>query len=382
MRELFISRGIRQTATGMMAVVSVLFLYDSGYSLVSIALLYAAYSAYKAVIAYPSATLLARRGVKHGIVVSNLIMAPTLVILSFLDELNAVALIAYFALYGLSITTYRIAYLAGFSQVKNQNNTGKELGLMSSLDKIAAALAPAIGGLVATLIHPQAAMWLGATLFIVSAIPLMLSSEIKIPHNRLHFENFPWKLARPSLVADGLVGFEASLRLVILPLFLTTVVFASMEVSDAYASVGIITSIGLVVGIILPPILGYLLDRGAGRKIYLGSTILTGIAHLTRPFFIAPWSATAAGIASEASAVSYEVSFLRGMIDMSDRTKNPVAYLLLLEVTHTLGSAIFFALTAIALHLLDVELGLTASFWIAALATFGILGARFPIFKR
>src|SRR5690606_35301784 len=130
------------------------------------------YCVYKIIVALPVAKYAATFGPKHGILLSNLLYIPALVVFSFVPRWGIPALIAVVAIQGVSATLYSVSHLIDFSKVKSLDHAGKEIAFMNIVEKIATGLSPLLGGLLALLAGPQVTIWVAAALFGLASLPL------------------------------------------------------------------------------------------------------------------------------------------------------------------------------------------------------------------
>lgn len=380
--ELYAARLLRMTANSLVSVFVAVFLYKNGYSLVYIASFYAIYFAFKALIlAVPSALLTAKIGPKHGMLIANLCAIPSLVALPLLPHIGEWALVIFTIFQGTSITLYSICHLVDFSKVKHDQHAGKEISFMNIMDKIAAGVSPLIGGIIAWLAAPEVTMWLAAGLYMVAAVPLLRTAEPVKLGQKLSFAGFPWRETWRSLVANIAVGLDNTTTIVVWPLFLTVVVFASSS-SEVYAQIGGLATVTLFVGFIASRMYGVLIDRRRGGELLRYATIANSATHALRPFIATPVAAALTNVINETATTGYYMAFLRGMFDLADRSGHRIAYLLLVEITLNVGSTIT-ALTLLGFALvLQEQAALNAVFFVAAGLTLFIAWAHFPLYRR
>src|SRR5687768_12859887 len=117
--EIYASRTLRMIAVGMSTVFMSVFLYQHGYGVQFIAAYWLIYLLFKAVVALPAAKYAALFGPKHGVLLSNLLYIPSMILFAFVPDLGVPAIVATGVLQGLSMTLYDICYLTDFSKVKS-----------------------------------------------------------------------------------------------------------------------------------------------------------------------------------------------------------------------------------------------------------------------
>jgi len=144
--ELYASRMLRMLAINMSASFVSVYLYQNGYPIHFIALYWVGFFLFKVLAALPAAKYAAAFGPKHGILLSNILYIPSMLIFAFVPEWGVPAIIIAGALQGLSATLYDLCYLIDFSKVKSIDHAGKEIAYMNIVEKIATGLSPLIGG--------------------------------------------------------------------------------------------------------------------------------------------------------------------------------------------------------------------------------------------
>lgn len=379
--ELYTARLLRQTANSLIAVMSAVFLYKSGYPLLFIAMFYVLYFGFKAVLTYPSALIVARFGPKHGELFSNLLAIPSLLSLSLLAEYGVYSLGVFLVLQGLSTTLYGLSHTVSFSRVKSATHAGKEIGFMNAIDKIASGLSPLIGGLIAWLIAPEVTIWVAAGLFSVAAIPLFRTAEPVRLRQKINFSGFPWRQARAGLLANMAVGADVAVTKTVWQLFLVAVLFASSG-EDAYAKIGALASVTIFVGLVVSYMFGRLIDKKRGRELMRYSAISNIAVHATRPFVSTPLLAGLVNIGNEAATTGFNMAFMRGLFDMADRSGHRIAYVLCVEMASSGGACLLFVASSLLIYMLGDSMGLALSFWVMVPLVFILARSNFPLYRR
>lgn len=379
--ELYAARLLRMTAGSLISVMAAVYMFMNGYSVLYISVAYACYFLFKAVASYPCARVIARFGPKHGMLFANILMIPSLLFFLMLPEWDFWALFGHLIFYALSIALYDMSHMVNFSKVQNVQHAGRELGFMNIMDKIAKGLSPLLGGLAAWIFGPDVTIWVASALFLLSAIPLFLTAEPVRIHQKIRFAGYPWKQTWRSLVAEAAVGVDNVGSGVLWQLFLVAIVLAGAG-DEAYAKIGALASVTLIVGLIVPRIYGRIVDRRRGLELLQYGVATNAILHFLRPAVGTPVAAGMLNVMHETSVTAYAMSFMRGMFDLADRSGHRIAYLYLIEVAINLGSAVMFAVAAGLLYLLGDGTGLSLSFVVVGCVSLVIASAHFPLYRR
>ena len=379
--QLYTARLLRMTASASLALFSAVYLYKNGYSLVFIAGFYVIYFFVKSLLPFGLAHYIARFGPKHGMLVSNILNIPALLIFSMVPEYGLVALVLFSVFNAISLVMYNISHNVDFSKVKNTNNAGKEISIMSAMDKIAAGISPLVGGLVAWLVSPEATLWFAAALFLGAALPLFRTAEPVRLNQKISYVGFPWKVMLPSILARSAAGADAYLTGVVWMLFLTVTVF-SQSGDAVYAQLGGLASLTLVIGFIVLRLYGKLIDKRKGGELLRAMTIGNTFVHFMRPFASTVPMVVLINIANEAMTSGHVMAFTRGMYDNADRSGHRIAYLMLSESAVNFGASLMSAVFLVIFLILPTVPAFNAVFIVGGLGALFIMSARFPLYRK
>lgn len=379
--ELYASRTMRLLAQYMISLFIALYLYQQQYSILFIALYFAASFALRALVSYPAALYAARFGPKHGILVGNLLYIPALICFSFVPQYGIYAVAAFGVFQALSMTVYDLSYLVDFSKVKHLEHAGKEIGFMQIFERLATSLAPLIGGLVAYLFGAEATMWLSAALFAAASWPLLRTDEQTRLGQKLEFRGFPWRLAWRSIVAESAVGFDSVASNAVWVLFLAVAVFAGSG-DDIYLKVGAFASVTVVTSFLAAYSFGRLIDRRRGGDLLRIATIANALTHLFRPFAVGPAAVAAANIANEVATTGYSMAFTKGIFDTADTSGRRIVYLLFIEVALNVGAMLScLGLAGLILLLPTSAMAMQVFFVVTAAYVLLLLSGRFSLYR-
>lgn len=379
--ELYASRVLRMMAINLSATFLAVYLYQNHYSLAFIALCWwGVYFFGKALLSIPIARLAARYGPKHGILMSNLMYIPAMLVFSTVPRYGLWAIVIGSLFQAWSATQYDLCHLINFSKVKNSDHAGKEIAYMNIFEKIAVGLSPVIGGALAFIAGPQVAMWVAAGLFALAALPLLRTGEQVTLHRTVSFRAIAWRPVWRSLAAEMAVGWDTLASGSLWSLFLAIVLLGTGN--DIYAKLGGLASITVCVALVSSYIYGRLIDRRQGGFLLKVGVIADAVTHLARPFVSTPVGILMVNAANEAATTGYSMAFTRGMFDTADLSGNRIVYLLGIEIAVNLG----FMIGALVLFGLVSTLGDVAGmrlfFVMSGLVALGISGARFHLYRR
>lgn len=358
------------------------YLLQEGFSLLFIALFWAAFYGLKVLFSWPAARLIARVGPKHVTMISNLVSAVGMIFLPFAPEYGLLALIPWNMLQAFSGCSNDLAYLVDFSKVKNSEHAGKEIGYMNIFEKIATGVSPLIGGGLALLFGPEALMILSAVLFLLSAVPLLLTAEPVRIRQKLQVRGFPWRTTWRSMVAESAIGFDVFATASTWSLFMAVVIFGDSH-DEIYLQIGAISSVTLVAALTSSYAFGRLIDHRRGKELLRLGVILNSTLHFIRPFITTPVSVVLMNSANEAATTAYSMAFMRGLFDTADQSGHRIVYLAFIEMVVNFGAGLAACTLALIVMIVgDSQTSFSVFFVVAGIITLAIMTPRFMLYRR
>jgi MFS family permease len=379
--ELYASSMLRKLAINIAAAFMSVFLLQNGYSILFIAGFWGLYYFLKIFMAFPAAIYASKFGPKHGILISNLLYIPAMILFTLVPEWGFGAIVASGLLQGASATMYNICYYINFSKIKSVEHAGKEIAYMNIVEKIATGLSPLIGGLLAFTAGPEASMWAAALLFAIAALPLLRTAEPPKSRQKLVFRGFPWRMTWRSLVAEIGLGFDVVASGIVWSLLVAVAILGTTG-NEVYAQLGILLSIVLLATIVSSYAYGKLIDSRRGGELMRISVIANSLVHLVRPFVGNVGVTLGVNVANEVATTGYSLAYTRGMFDTADISGHRVTYLACIEIMANLGAALAgLALVLCVLAFGDVQ-GMRSFFFVAAAAVLIIATPKFQLYRK
>lgn len=376
--ELYASRLIAVFAANIVNMFAAVYLYNLGYSIEFIALLYACLYLGRACVAPLVAKYVAYVGPKHGSLTANILRIPSLAAfacVSLVGHYAFWAVLAFGILQQIAAAFDNFSYNVNFSKVKHSEHAGKEIGTMQIIEKLAKILSPIIGGAIATIYGAQVVIILACLLFAIAAVPLFHTVEPIKLRNKLKFSGFPWQLAFSSLVSETVVGVDFVTSGLVWTLFVTLFVFGSLG-DSVYAALGSLASLGVLVSMLAAWTFGQMVDRHKGGVLLTAGTIVNSIIHLFRPYVTSGAGVIGVNIANETATSAYALPFTRVLFDVADNSGARLTYFMMTEIALALGAASICAVLALAVIVLGVKEGMTAVFILVALYELVMLISR------
>lgn len=379
--ELYTSRLLTLFAFRFVMTFGSVYLYKIGFDLMFIALFWVAYYAAKTIFAWPGALIAARFGPKHGVLIANGVWAVSMPLLSLVPVAGPWVLVPWIIFTAFAGSVNNLCFNIDFSKVKHQDHAGKEIGYMNIIEKVSSGLSPVIGGVIATIAGPAVTIIIASICFALSALPLFFTREPTRLHQKLQFNDFPWQLARRSLVAHLGNGVDMFANATGWSLFIAVVIFAN-DGNEIYAKIGAFLSLSVVIVIIVSYVYGRLIDHRQGRLLLRASVIVAALTNLFRPTVTSATGVIANSIVSDSATTGVNMAFTRGMFDLADRSGHRIVYLYLMEVAQNFGMLISTLVFTICIACFSGTSGFSIYFVVVAGLILLIATARFPLYKH
>lgn len=379
--ELYASRTLRIVGMNIASGFASVYLYQSGYSLLFILSFWLIYFTAKIGLSFIAGKITASQGPKRGVFFSNLLYIPAMTMLGFVPLVGVPAIIIWGVLMALSECLYQISYYVDFSKLRNPDHSGKELGFMNVLEKVAIGMSPIVGGVIALLFSAQILMWVAAGIFLVAAIPLFLSSKTGRVHQKLAFRGFPYRLAFRSFISQIGVGFDIVTTGHVWNLFIAIVIFSNLT-HELYLTIGSLSSVTILAAIAISHAYGRLVDRRRGGELLRFSAVANAFVHASRPFASGAMPIVVTNVANEVATTGITMSYMRGLFDTADLSGHRVTYLTFIEAIANFGSAIACLVCLLCALILGDNDGLRSFFFVAAGFVLLVGTAHFRLYRK
>lgn len=382
MAELYASRLLRNVSQGMIGLFVVVFLYQRGYGVASIFALVGGYYLLRAFFSVISAYYIAWAGPKRAILVSNILIVPSLWALVMIDSYTLLAVLVYFGFQAASLALYYVAADVQFSSIKHAKVEGREVGWLHIMEKIGTGVAPLVGGVVAYMFGPELVMWIASALSIASAFPLFLSPEKIRRKQKIIFRGFPRHVLQKQLVSVGFMGVDYVTTTATWALFIAVVVFGTTD-NSVYAKLGVAFSVSLVASIATSRLYGVLIDKRRSSELYHTGVVVNALIHGIRPFITNVAGVVATNAANEIGTSAYTMPYVQNMYDTADNLPGyRIVYLSLMMSTLCIGAAFMAFLTALLVWKFGATAGMQYSFILAAVMTLFLSRHGFAALRR
>ena len=368
--ELYASQLMTVFALNIINLFAAVYLFQLGYSIVFISLVYAGSHLLGMLVALLAAKYAAYFGARQGTLAANIMRIPALVAFAMVPEWGVSAVIAFALLQSTASTFHNVCFWIEFSKYRHVEKAGREVSVMQIIEKIAKIASPIIGGAIAAIWGPNITVIVASFVFMIAAIPLFQTTEPEPLKSRLKFEGFPWRLASRSVTVNGIMGADNVASILTWSLFIAAFVFNNTG-NELYMVLGAVASIGVLASIAGTWFFGKIVDNNHDKELFVSGAIGNSLTHLFRPFAGSAAYVVGTNIVNETITTAYLTPHLRIVLDVADTSGHRTAYAMMLEVSRNIGSALFCLLMAGLVYLLGDMLGLQVAF--ACMAIIGAL---------
>jgi len=247
LNEIFLVMGMRSFVTAMIGIFVPIYMYTLGFSLRDIFTFQVEIFVFELCFEYMATVVRTLMGPKHAIAFSMPLLIAYFWMLSTIQTFHWPLLFIAFC-GGTSLALFWQGYHYDFSLSKHKGGATKDVSRLNIMISVLGAIAPFIGGVVASNFGFNALY--GVVIFFLAVVflPLIKKSETHLPPN-LDLRKIKIRDIWRDMVSYGGTGMEGSISLTVWPLFVFSIV-------KTYQSVGLITSAALILTIFVTWIVG------------------------------------------------------------------------------------------------------------------------------
>ncbi len=275
LHKLYWSQGLSSLAGGLVSIFIPIFLLKTGYSLAWVLAYMMFYGLFCIPMLYLALALVPRIGANRSMGIGSISLAIFLVFMITLPD-HHWPLPALAALAGWVNANYWPAFHANFAKARTPKESGRQLSYVYVVIAVAGAIAPAIGGILASVFGIRLVYGIAAGLFVAAAVPMLWGNRGFRP-NSFSLRRLKGASIGPDLSAYGGWGIVESTEEVVWPILIFLIV-------SSYASIGLLSSVVVSTGIITTLYVGRKLEsRGERHYMRQGSATMS-LINLGRIF--------------------------------------------------------------------------------------------------
>ena len=375
--ELYTAMMLKTFGLSLIGIFVPIYLYEQGWSIGQVVGFMVLNYAIRLVASRPLAGLIYWLGAK------NLMRVGLGLTIIFLSMLLTIAQIDWplpllAAVDAVAISLFYLGYHIDFSQAKKLDEFGREAERVFALAKFAAATAPFIGGVLATVFDPRATIVAALLAIALAAWPLSRgAAQVRPPRPTARFK---WNFKRygRSYLSFAVLGIDQTASVVYWPFLAALFIFSG----EIYLQLGLVTSVSAVTTVLVVHALGKLVDSHRGGLLMTYSAWLSGGLHLLRTPATSLGQVLGINILSEWFMAGSHMPYLKGMYDEADYASDRASYIGAMEAAVNAGRLALWAIVGLALLIgHDNETGMRLSFIAAAILTPLILSHKFAVLK-
>jgi MFS family permease len=361
--ELYASTAIADIAIAMVMLFEPIFLYSVlGFTVQKVLLFMAVvYVVYIIMIPW-GGKIASLYGYKHAIAMSVPFQILYWFLLSWSQE-NWILAFVGAAAWGLSKTLYWPGFHSLMARYSDQQQVGREFGVIYSIVSITHIIGPFIGGWISQSFGFTGTFITAAVIYCSSIIPLFQQKEIFTPKEYHYRETLEMYRAFPRKFY-GYLGFgEELLVLTIWPIFIYTVV-------SNYQEIGIVATLASVIAAVLALLIGKITDQYTKRILVKIGTFFMFLVWLARLVVNNIWNTFAVDALSRTAKELTFIPISKNVYTKAQET-HVVPYVVFFEQSLAIGKLLACIIGIIAFTLVG---GGTAGFMVLF-----ILGGLFSL---
>ncbi|HVF69003.1 MAG TPA: MFS transporter [Xanthomonadales bacterium] len=354
--ELYISLSLQAFASGLVGIFVPIYLYNLGFSISSLAMFFIV-TILTNIILYPlTAKAVGWYGPKHIIAISYILMF-FYVIMLYLLPTNPQALYPAAIMGGIASVMFWMARHIDFATVISARSTTSKFSTLLIFLTIVQALAPLIGGVIATNYGIQYG-FLGTCIGLLFAIyPLIKTPEPVVPR-KTEIKIFQTAPIR-HMIANFAINAQGTVAAFQWPLFIFLVV-------KTYQDVGVVSSASLIIVVVLLHFMGKMDDHGQKSKMLKVGSNFRSLVHISRTFVQSFSAALGINLLGDITDTLVSVPYAARFYGGARRYDIP-AYLVDMEIAGGFGKIAPWIILIGMNTFLNLQTALIATFLMAAL---------------
>lgn len=274
LNEIYVMTSLRSFACALIAIFTSIYFFKLGYSLRDIIFYYLVMYAAEAVFEIVSAYGISKLGPKKLIAASLPLLiihfGLLLTIVNFHWPLWFIG-----AEGGFLLALFWQPYHFDFSKAKHREKSTKEVSKLYIALAVLGAIAPFVGGVIATNFGISYLFGLVILLLILAMFPLFKTSERFTPKRPLDVKRIKVKAILSDLISYIGSGWDSTVSATFWPIFIYFIV-------GSYQAVGIVTSIALVITVIVTYLVGKKADGGHRSQYVKYGSIIEGSIYFVQ----------------------------------------------------------------------------------------------------
>ncbi len=339
-----------------------IFLLKNGLSFAQILIFLLLQQVFAGLLQYPASRILGYISPHYMLAIGNVCSAIFFGLLNTLNSRHwSLALVAF--VWALDRSVYWTAFHYIFGTARKHEQGGRQVAGINALVMIATTIAPALGGIVASLFGISYTYVAAILLLGVALLPVLSSASV-VPTVKLQMSRHNiWDMRRDA-IANMFEGMVISSEVSIWPLLIFTVV-------SSYSGVGILSSVIVFSSVILTLYVGRK-EETRGEKHYIKEGLATySFTSLGRAIAQTSSQIFGLNLLGGIGRSLYVTPFMNRYYKNSDGDFR-LGYITVMETSFAIGAAIYIAALLGLAAVLPMNVVLSSGLVIAALSVLGV----------
>jgi MFS family permease len=369
LNEIFFFMSVRTFTLSMIAIFVPIYYLKVGLSIQSVFMYLLMLYGFSLFFFLPAAWIIGRLGPKKAIVMS----VPILIIHLFLIQAVGTYHISYLwaaLLGGMEIALYWPSYHLDFARAETARHSSSQVATMAILASVVGALAPFIGGIISGAFGFNTTIVLGSALLFTGAFVFNRPTVgRKLTPITFNFKKIKISKIRRDLIANWGTGWETFANGACWSLFVYLIV-------KNYQSVGLVTSLGLLITIGLTWYLSKRADRGYRRKYIKYGFFMASFLDIIQSFVQNIFHVFAINVAGS-FAYSFKNAPYTSEYYLRANENEAGPYVILMEIVINIARVVLIGFLLFLTYYLELKYVLMISFVFAAVGA--IMATYMPI---
>jgi MFS family permease len=334
--EIYWAMSLKTMALSFVGLFVPIYLYNLGYTPFTIFMYYGLVFFFKGISEEFFARLIIKIGPKHGFIYSFPILFSYLFMILTLPEYNwSIFLLAFISGSGLALSWF--SYHVDFSKARKNDKSSKSLSQIQALLTISGAIAPFIGGFVATRFGMDKALLLSMITLLLAGIPLLRTREPHTPA-KINMKKIDINKIKGDMIGSVGLSLNNSALYEIWPFFIFLVV-------GTYEAVGSLESIALLLTVFTTIYLGRKINKDNRHKMLNKGAEINGSLFLIRSVAQSIFHIFFLNVAQSVFAPFLRIPFFSELYMHTDEEPR-IEYLLMTERSMDYGRMFMFMFLA------------------------------------
>lgn len=328
-----------------MSILGPIYLYQAGFSIQAILLFFIVTALVKVGSLFIVFNLAGRHGPQLTMLLGVCLMMVYFVCFGLIEAAGWSIYIAA-AMLGLANAFFYPSFRMNFSLQVRRTQINAQVARLNIITIIFSAIAPAIGGLLATLVSIQAPYYLAALIFLIVFMTLLRGSEAR-PHPSFTMNRIPKGPAMRDYIANSSYSFSGLADLAVWPLLIGLII-------PTYAGIGAYVGVMVILAVAVQYGVAHYGKRYGERDVLYAGVVLNSVYNTLRIFASTTGQLIGLGLVDAASGSLLSGAYGSRFYKNIDK-KRRFEYLFGMEFANSITWLLYFPVLLVASYVLSFE---------------------------